>query len=262
MEMSRLPCLSKAMTKRLRSLAMRKYREREGLFLVEGTRVCQEAIESGWPLQMAVLSQEFLHCSDSLWIEQLLDRGIEIFQTTEHHFAHISNTVQPQGVLLVAKMPPRNSAFSIADNLILALDGIKDPGNMGSILRTSDWFGIKQILVSKNSVDCTSPKVVRSSMGGLFRIKVYPERDLINDVELFRSQRVPIIASHPRQGKILRQFKAKYPLLLIIGSEAQGIDSELEPFVTDWLTIKGRGHVESLNAAIAFSIIIYELTNE
>ncbi|MBD3375667.1 hypothetical protein GF406_11580 [candidate division KSB1 bacterium] len=254
--------LSNVLAKRLRSLGIRKYREQEGLFLVEGTRLCQEAIDSDWPLEMAVLSQEFLQQANALWLNQLLDRGVKVFQTTERRFAQISDTVNPQGVLFVAKMAPQNREFTVRNDLILALDGIKDPGNMGAILRSSEWFGVDQILVSKNSVDCTSPKVIRSSMGSFFRINVYPERDLLSDVKRLHSSRVPVIASHPQKGKLLRQFKTEYPILLIIGSEAHGIDPELERFVTDWVTIKGRGHGESLNAAIAFSIIIYELTNE
>ena len=254
--------LSNVLAKRLRSLGIRKYREQEGLFLIEGIRLCQEAIDSDWPLEMAVLSREFLHSAHALWLNQLLNRGVKVFQTTERRLAQISDTVTPQGVLLVAKMVPQNRDFTVTNNLILALDRIKDPGNMGAILRSSEWFGVDQILTSKNSVDFTSPKVIRSSMGSLFRIKVYPERDLVSDVKRLHSRGIPIIASHPQRGKLLRQLKTKYPMLLIIGSEAHGIDPELERFVTDWVTIKGRGHGESLNAAIAFSIIIYELTNE
>ncbi len=260
--MNKVLPLSNVLAKRLRSLAIRKYREQEGLFLVEGTRLCQEAIDAEWPLEMAVLSQEFFRHANALWLNQLLDRGIKVFQTPKHRFAQISDTVNPQGVLFVAKMPPQNRDFSVTNDLILAMDGIRDPGNMGAILRSCEWFGVKQILVSKNSVDCTSPKVVRSSMGSLFRIKVYSERDLVSDVKRLRSSRIPVIASHPQRGTILRQFKTKYPMLLIIGSEARGIDPGLEPLVTEWVTIEGRGHGESLNAAIAFSIIIYEFTNE
>ena len=248
--------LSKNQAKYIRSLTVAKFRKANGQFIAEGTKLVIELINSS----LKVVTVFALPS----WIQEHLlpieGRDFEIVEVTEREISMISSLTTPSAVLCIVKIPaliinPEN----ISQELVLMLDDIKDPGNMGTIIRTADWFGIKTIICSENCVDIYNPKVVQATMGSIARISI------------FYTQLFPFLANLPSgvivygsmlDGDILIDKKLEKKGIIIIGNESRGISPELLPHITEKIKIPSfsdaSGHAESLNASIATAIICYE----
>jgi len=200
------------------------------------------------------------------WIQEHLleaeNTDFEIVEVTEREINMISSLTTPSAVLCIVEIPELIiNPEKINQELVLMLDDIKDPGNMGTIIRTADWFGIKTIICSENSVDVYSPKVVQATMGSIARISI------------FYTQLFPFLSNLPSDiivygsildGDILINKKLEKKGIIIIGNESRGISPELLPYITEKIKIPSfsssdaSGHAESLNASIATAIICYE----
>ena len=163
----------------------------------------------------------------------------------------ISNLQAPKQVSILAKQKVLQHQPVLAKNLTLVLDGIQDPGNMGTIMRIADWFGIRQIVASKDTVDIYNPKVVQASMGGICRVDVwYATLD-----ELLAKAKVPVYGAL-LNGKSIYEVEKVNEGLLVIGNEGNGISDEIKLYITNPITIPKFGGAESLNAAVATGIIL------
>jgi TrmH family RNA methyltransferase len=234
--------LSKNHIKLITSLSQKKYRQKHKLFVVEGVKVVQEFLNSSYELDI-VFSSDTNFSSTNKFIE-----------VTDQELKKISSLKNPNKVLAIFKIP--NQINPIMGGLILALDSINDPGNLGTIIRLCDWFGIEQLVCSNETVDCFNSKVVQASMGSLTRVAV----SYLDLKKYLQNASVPIFVAD-MDG--LDVYKTKLPdsAVLVLGNEANGISDEIKQLVTTKITIPRYGafqQTESLNVATASAILLSE----
>lgn len=230
----------------------KKVRDEKKVFIVEGTKMLEEAINEKAEIDTIVICED---CLEKKTIEDSLMYEIakyECIYVSEKIFATLTEVVHPQGVLAVIKQKESHK-INFDENLIVVLDNIQDPGNLGTIIRTADAAGLTQILVANNSVDAYNPKVIRSTMGAIFRVNVIE----IDGVKDLKEAGYKVIATS-LQGK-QNIYDIQYNKhAIIIGNEANGVSKELIDAADIKAKIPMPGKTESLNASVAASVIIYE----
>ncbi|MCF6237456.1 MAG: RNA methyltransferase [Candidatus Marinimicrobia bacterium] len=243
--------LTKAQVTRYRGLKQTKNRKQEGLFLLEGVRLCEAAFRSALKIEICITEKGF----DKLAIPGHLSS----YQATKLQLDQISDSKSPQGIIYIAKIPETTPLPTPeAGKVLLVLNRLADPGNMGTIFRSALWFGVSDILLGPDCVDPYSPKVVRSSMGAIGSLRLHFSDNLKNAAKDWQNAGGEIAALH-MTGTPLSSFQPDQGLFLIIGSEAHGVDPELLKQST-LLSIAKQGRGESLNAAMATGIALYELS--
>jgi TrmH family RNA methyltransferase len=233
--------------KMIESLQNKKERDARKLFLVEGDKSFMEAVQSTYELNMMFATHAFLATYPE--IADFAKGKINIVDNLElSGMGNFASNTMVIGVFHQKPLPP----LVVADEVILALSDINDPGNLGTILRIADWYGIKKIVASKNTVDMYNPKVISASKGSFSRVAVYYQ-----DLEDFfrKLDNLPVFAADLEgQSVHTTQFPSRGALLL--GSESHGIDRNLEEFITKQITIPRFGDAESLNVAVAGAVIL------
>jgi TrmH family RNA methyltransferase len=255
--------LSKAQIKHIRSLHLKKYRDEEGLFIAEGKKIVEELLDSSIEvLQILVTdTNEALLASFRKAIKlQKDDIDTELVSIADTDLDKISALTTPQSVLAVCKIPKGISVHpNLKKELALALDDIRDPGNLGTIIRIADWFGINHIYCSEECVDAYNPKVVQASMGSIARVKVH----YINLTEMLKSRAGENITIYGAllNGKNIYKENASATGILVIGNESNGISKEVQKYISSPISIPSynANGPESLNAAIATAILCAEL---
>ena len=251
--------ISSSHLKEIAKLKQKKYRDETQTFLIETEKVLDEALKSDWNVREIYLTKENLDIAKKY--DNLSNAGkIKFFELSENEFKKISSEVTPSGVagLVEKKILNVQSILKSQEKLILTFDRISDPGNLGTILRTADWFGIKSIVLSKESVEVTNTKVIRSSMGSIFHLNIYDEIDLPEFLDLMRELNFKIIGTTTR-GKNIIKFSLPEKSVLIFGNESQGIAQEILSECDEIISIPSLGKAESLNLAISTSIVLYEI---
>jgi RNA methyltransferase, TrmH family len=249
---------SNAKIKLVRSLQGRsRNRKSENAFVAEGVRLVEEAIDEGWPVEF-VLYDETLSDRGLALVKSLKkNEKLDILQVTPELMAEISDTETPQGILAVLKRQQLN--LPEAPTFILIADQIRDPGNMGTLLRTAEAAGADGVILTPGTVDAFSPKVVRSGMGAHFRLPMLePNWEEIHS--LVRG--LAIFLAESGDGMPIWQADFKQPSALLIGGEAFGASPEGRALATRQVTIPMPGRAESLNAAIAAGILIAEVLRQ
>ncbi len=248
----------------LRKLNRKKYRYKQQLFLLEGARAVQQVINNG----IIKVEQLFFDQAQKYWQQEEWAKysgQIEMAALEESLFAEVTDTDNPQGVLALCKIPDETAIETLAQNkgIIIAFDQIQDPGNVGTMIRSAAWFGVQGMLSGKGTVDLFHPKVVRSTAGAT-GVVPFRNSDLSEELEKFENSgwQVALLDGSP-QAKDIRSFNAKEKTILVVGNEANGIDSELFNNDRGRVAIHRTGEsksVESLNASIALSIGLFALT--
>jgi TrmH family RNA methyltransferase len=241
--------LVKSKVKYIQSLSHKKQRDADKVFVAEGPKIINELLN-----EPAISPLEIYALKD--WIDSaapLPSTPVEIID--EHVLSRISSLTTPNQVVGLFKMPSW-PAFDPEKKLSLLLDNIQDPGNLGTILRCADWFGIEQVVCSLDCADVFSSKVVQSTMGSIGRVKVY-YANLIETIKNFNGIR---LMAATLNGKDVHQFGAINEGMLLIGNESKGIGPDLLALPHEKITISRKGNAESLNAAVATGILLHELT--
>ncbi|MEL0643868.1 RNA methyltransferase [Olleya sp. Ti.3.14] len=232
--------LSKNQIKNITRLKQKKYRQQEGLFIAEGGKVIKEFLNSTFKLVDLFTTETFNVENESI--------------VSEADLKKISCLTTPNTALAIFKIPEIDTLIN--EGLILALDDIRDPGNLGTIIRLCDWFGIKQLVCSLKTVDCYNPKVVQATMGSLTRVNI-----VYTDLSIYLKEvDVPVFGAF-MDGKNVYQTKLPKDGILVLGNEANGISSIIEASVTDKISIPRFGDLqatESLNVATAGAILLSE----
>jgi TrmH family RNA methyltransferase len=245
-------------------LKFKKYRQEWKLFLVEGKRLCQEAIDSDWTVESAMISEAFQKDPAFPAIEKLLTvRNIPLQVLSTSNFTKLSDTESPQGIVLVMKIPPSIEPLKKSwrkHPIILILDGIRDPGNLGTIIRTADWYGVHYIATSSDSADFFNSKTIRASMGSLFRVSCQEFSNLPDLVNKLKENRFKILATSPIAPKLMEEIRVSFPLAILLGGEAEGISPSLLELSTEIIQVKKYGQAESLNVAVASGILLNHFT--
>ncbi len=242
--------LSKSEIKYIQSLFQKKYREAENCYLVEGPKIVDEALKSAGTAVKKIFGA-------ANWVDQHQSRYPEIQMTiaTDFELQKISQLKTPNQVIALIEKPERRQPRqATAKNSTLVLDGIQDPGNLGTIIRTADWFGVPQVICSQDCADIYNSKVVQSAMGSLFHVPVY----YVSVPQWLQTQQTEILGA-VLDGTPLKKTSLLNTGVLIIGNESKGIRPEVARFLTRKVTIEKNGAAESLNAAVAAGILLSHL---
>src|SRR5688500_9923358 len=239
--------LSKAKIKFIKSLQLKKYRKAAQCFVVEGAKRVQEGLASDFDIVMLVATQEALGSTKP--------RGsFEIIEVSEKELAAVGEFQTNDSALAVVKCKPNNPLEVAADEFALILDDIRDPGNLGTIIRTADWFGIHKVVASSETADFYGGKVISATMGSFTRVKIF-YTDLR---EYLPRVNAPVYGAY-LDGVNIKDVAFGRAGIIVIGNESKGINPDLERFITHKITIPRFGEAESLNAGIAAGIICYSL---
>ena len=252
--------LSKNQIKHINSLQQKKYRELYNEFQVEGEKSVAELLGSNYVVKQIFATRNWLSQNE----EMISSRKITIQDITEEELARISSLKTPNKVLAIANIPSMpEQTLKMFDDLVLVLDNIRDPGNLGTIIRTADWFGIRNIVCSVGCVDAYNPKVVQSTMGSIVRTNLF----YLDIKEFLQSSPAEVMTyGCLLDGENIYTSPLKYPAIIIIGNESNGISDDLLPLINSRIRIPSfpsmtdavDRHAESLNASLANAIVCYE----
>ncbi len=254
--------LSHNQIKYINSLKIKKFRQQEHAFIVEGEKGVSELLKSSLKSIKVFALSEWLQTNSIL----LSKKNIEWQEITVSELKKVSDLVTPNSVLAIAGIPESDIPFPMKfTGMALALDGIRDPGNMGTMIRTADWFGISKIFCSVDSVDAFNPKVVQATMGSFARVNIF-YTDL---AEYFKNlaKNIPVYGAL-LEGPDITTKTFTQAGIIVIGSESHGVSAQLIPFINEPVHIPGfsfsgsENHAESLNASIANGIICYEICKQ
>jgi RNA methyltransferase, TrmH family len=254
-------------------LGRAKERREAGAFVVEGVRLVEEAAARDWKFRFALYDGS-LNARGSSLVEQLLSREIEVEEVSEALMKSLSDTETPQGILAVleltqlpalapgAHLPwrsvPGSAGVTNYTDFVLIPDQIRDPGNLGTLLRTAAAAGVQAVLLPPETTDAFAPKVVRSGMGAHFRLPIQPMkwekiRREIDGLQVYLAD---------MDGQSCWETDLREPLALIVGSEAEGASEEAREAATQKISIPMSGDIESLNAGVAGSVLMFEVMRQ
>lgn len=255
-ETQKQPFLSKKRQKEIASLRLKKYRDRAQQFVVEGIRSVASAIEAQAPILEVVCTEAALQRSEA---SRLVSSGtLPTFFVAERDFARLSDVQASQGVLAVVEQQWEPLESLRKRQSVLVLDGVQDPGNVGTLLRTAAWFGIEAVVAGPGTADVYNPKVVRSAMGGLWDVRLAKADDLVQTLRTLQGDGWQVYGADLR-GTALRHWQPQAPSVLVMGSEAHGLHTMVRDLLSEAITIPGnpsRQGAESLNVAVAGGILM------
>ena len=234
--------------KYIQSFAHKKHWTEESVFIVEGPKMMKELLASDWVVRKIIALPE--------WIEAQSFLPSVVEEVDEIMLGRLSLLQQPNKVMALVEKKKNSQPLAIENTSTLLLDGIQDPGNLGTIIRTADWFGVTQIVLSEDTASWYNPKVIQSTMGSCFRVNMYT----MSLVALLQKNanaknKLPVYGALLK-GKSLQSVQWEPSHFIIIGNESKGIRENLIPYITQPITISKGGNAESLNAAVATGIIL------
>lgn len=229
-------------------LKQKKYRQSEACFVVENPKVILE--EKNNPnLKQVYVTDNFLNSQDD-------SLAFKYQIISEKELKQVTNSVTPQGMLAIFQTP-EVKAFDFKAKAIFILDNLQDPGNLGTIIRTADWFGFKDLFLGKNCVDIFNPKVVAASMGSLFHLNFYANLELNDLLVDLKKHKYHILATDLK-GKEKFILDTSKKIAIIVGNEAQGVSTEVKNEADQLIKLRSFGQAESLNVAVATAILMHE----
>ena len=242
--------------KSIKKLKERKYRDLNNEYIIEGIKILKEAIQEKAVIKKIVLCEECL--ANNIIDEKLLYEiaKYDCLYVSKKIFEGLTDVSKPQGILAVVEKNNKKD-INYNEDIIVALDGLQDPGNLGTILRTLDSANLSQVVVSKDTVDAYNPKVVRSTMGAIFRVNIVEAENLKETLKEMKRHKYKVMCTDLTASKNIYEIDYNKKIL-VIGNEANGISKELLDMADEKIIIPMLGKTESLNASVATSIIVYE----
>lgn len=237
------------LVKHIKSLHSKKGRDEANEFIVEGKKIVLEAIESNLQISKIIVCEEMLK-------ESFASEKYDIEYVNANVFEYISDTKTPQGILAIVKKSINDTVYG---NVIFALDNVQDPGNLGTIIRTLDSTGINTLLLSENCADEYNMKVIRSTMGAIFRVNTYRKQDLLSEILLLKSKGYNVIVTDLDADANLFEYEFTNKVVIVIGNEANGVSDDIKKVADIRIKIPMVGKTESLNAGVAASLMAYEV---
>ena len=240
-----------------------RFRRQEQAFVVEGWKMVSEALE-----RRLVKAVYLSDCAYQEYRERLAARELSVCEkdvavetVSDQCFRLIADTVTPQGILAIVHMPEydKNRILSLPDSALLCLEDIQDPGNLGTMMRTAEGAGMSALVLSKGCVDIFNPKVVRSTMGALFRVPFFVCEDMSTEVELLKREGFVTYAAHLGAEQNFMEEKYARKTAVLIGNEAKGLSDGVSEKADRLLKIPMEGELESLNAAVSAALFMYEV---
>ena len=243
--------------KNIRKLREKKYRDLNNEFIVEGIKMIKEAINENAVIKRIVVCEDNVNNGglDKKLLYEIAK--YDCIYVNQKIFSLISDVQNPQGILAVIKKQNSEENIDYKQDIIVVLDGIQDPGNLGTILRTIDSVGLNQVIVSNKTADSYNPKVVRSTMGAIYRVKVIESNNLVDTLKNMKKHKFKIIATSLETEKSIYNIDYNKKII-VIGNEANGVSKEILDLSDEKAKIPMLGKTESLNASVATGIILYE----
>jgi TrmH family RNA methyltransferase len=239
--------LSKAKVKLIKSLQLKKYRKQEQSFLIEGRKGVEELLKSDFKVTTVCATRAFIDAHD-------LGKKTEVIEASPSELESIGSVETNDSVLAIAQMKDNVRPSIRSNEYALVLDDIRDPGNLGTIIRTADWYNIRYVIASEETADLYNPKVIRSTMGSFCRVDVY----YTSLTDFLRSMDMTVYGAF-LGGSNIHQLKFAQGGLIVVGNESNGVSPEVEKLITQKITIPRFGAAESLNVGIATGIILDNL---
>ena len=253
--------ITNSIHKEVKLLHKRKNRDEKNLFFIEGIRFVKDAILGNVDIKYIVVSENLIKDSE---IDKLLkNTNAKIYVATEKIIKDLSDTDTPQGIIAV--LPYLDFDKQMDDKkskTFLILDAIQDPGNMGTIIRTADATGTDKIILSKGCVDIYNPKVLRATMGSIFRTNVMMVENLVDYIKMLKKEGFMVLAAHLDATESYFDIDLKGNVAVVIGNEANGIRKEVSDVCSKYIKIPMIGNIESLNAGVSASVILYEVLRQ
>ncbi|GAB6181146.1 RNA methyltransferase [Desulfotomaculum defluvii] len=255
-----------AHVKYIKRLAQRNFRQRERKFIVEGIRFVEEALASNWTADYLLYTAQGTQLERGMMLlEQARGKGIETLEVSESIMRELTDTETPQGVLAVLWQPDYTLGDVVKPGqhpLVVIVDGVQDPGNLGTIIRSSDAAAASGVILLKGTVDLYNPKTLRSTMGSLFHLPVMQAEDVEGVLNYLISLGITLLIGDPADGIPVFGANLQEPVGIVVGNEGAGPRKEIFCHKHQKITILMPGNAESLNVAIATSIILYEATRQ
>lgn len=253
-----MPEITKNRIKQIISLKYKNTREEQNLFIAEGEKIVDELLASILQIKTLIALKEWIESKK----EKIFDKNIELLQAGKEELSRISSFKTPNKVLAIAVIPKHNFDYHILKNKIsLVLDKIQDPGNLGTIIRLADWFGIQNIICSEDTVDLFNPKVIQATMGAFLRVKVFYRNLSILLKAIKKNYKIPVYGTF-LNGNDIYTTPLSSEALIVFGNESKGISNDLTDLIDERITIPtfnlNKPKTESLNISIATAVICSE----
>ena len=245
------------LVKNIKKLKEKKFRDEKNQYVVEGIKLVAEAIEENTNIDSVVVCED---CVNDGTIDKKLLYEIARYKcvyVTEKIFDTLTDVSNPQGIMAVINRKNIVPDVDYTQDFIVALDGIQDPGNLGTILRTVDAAGLNQIILSKETADSFNPKVVRSTMGGIFRVNMIKSESLVETLKNLQQKGYEVVVTSLDTNNSIYDINY-HKKVIVIGNEANGVSKEVQDLANKKVKIPMLGKTESLNASVAAGIMIYE----
>lgn len=259
--MQKITSKDNSLIKHIMKLKNKKYRNEFNEYIIEGSKIIKEAIDENVKIKNILVSEDAIN---SELVTRYLKGKLNDFDciiVTEGILKQITDVEHPQGVVAIVQKKDNINEIDYNEDFILALDNIQDPGNLGTIVRTADSCNIKQILISKGTVDIFNPKVIRSTMGAIFRVNIIECENLVYTLQNIKLNNYKIVSTSLGSSKSIYNLDLKRKVI-VIGNEANGISEEILNVSDEKAIIPMLGKTESLNASVAAGVIMYEYVRQ
>ncbi|HUI64849.1 MAG TPA: RNA methyltransferase [Bacteroidota bacterium] len=253
--------LTQRTIKEFRSLSQKKARDEKGLFVVEGRRLAQEAADSDFEVVHVLHTAEFVsELPGRTVIEKFGKKCRHVEQVTAKEIDRVADTVSSQGVVALLRQkrvhPDDLMTAEHSSSVLVALDGVSDPGNLGSIVRTCDWFAVSGVFIGRSSVDLYNPKVVRATMGGIFHLPVVTDVDLLSSISRSRERGYKVYVADADGETHFDRVRFAHRSLIVLGNEAWGVSDQIRRLADMRVAVRRYGLAESLNVGVACGVIL------
>lgn len=247
--------------KHIRKLKDKKYRDESNEYIVEGVKIVEEAVKENAKIKQIIVCEDTTRTYEIPTHIMLEIAKYECIYVSDKIFNIITQVTNPQGIMAIIEKSSQDVPIDYTQDIIVALDDVQDPGNLGTILRTVDSIGLNQIIVSKGTADAFNSKVVRSTMGAIFRIKIIEVEDLAQAIKEMRKHHFKLMVTSLQTENSIYDidFNKK---IIVIGNEANGVSKEIQEMADEKAKIPMLGRTESLNASVATGVVLYEYVRQ
>ena len=247
--------------KHIKKLKDKKYRDESNEYIIEGVKLIEEAVKENAKIKKIIVCEDTTRTYEIPTHIMYEIAKYECVYVTDKIFASITQVTNPQGIMAIIEKGDVDTQIDYTQDIIVALDDVQDPGNLGTILRTVDSIGLNQIIVSKGTADAFNSKVVRSTMGAIFRVKIIEVENLEQAIKDMRRHHFKLmVTSLQTENSIYDiQFNKK---IIVIGNESNGVSREIQEMADEKAKIPMLGKTESLNASVAAGVVMYEYVRQ
>lgn len=247
--------------KHIRKLKDKKYRDESNEYVVEGVKLVEEAVKENAKIKQIIVCEDTTRTYEIPTHIMLEIARYECISVSNKIFNIITQVTNPQGIMAIIEKNAQDAQIDYSQDIIVVLDDVQDPGNLGTILRTVDSIGLNQIIVSKGTADAFNSKVVRSTMGAIFRIKIIEVENLAQEIKEMRKHHFKLMVTSLQTKNSIYDidFNKK---IIVIGNEANGVSKEIQDMADEKAKIPMLGRTESLNVSVAAGVVMYEYVRQ